>query len=79
MTRRQLRRPLRGGNDEPVYVINDNDFDVRRCNGSRDDQILITITGVSLDGHIKAFAGIVQSVEHNLDRDQGRRWRVTIL
>ena len=61
------------------YVINDNDFDVRRCNGSRDDQILITITGVSLDGHIKAFAGIVQSVEHDLDRDQGRRWRVTIL
>jgi hypothetical protein len=56
-----------------------NDFDVRRCNESRDHQILITITGLTLDGHIKAFTGIVQSVEHDLEHDQGRRWRVTIL
>jgi hypothetical protein len=42
-------------------------------------QMLTSITGLTPDGHIKAFAGIVQSVEHALERDQGRRWRITIL
>ncbi len=60
------------------YISDDNENDVRRCNESRDDQVVITITGLTIDGHIKAFTGIVQSVEHDEVRDQGKRWRVTL-
>ena len=61
------------------YIINDNDFDVRRCNESRDHQMPISIRGLTPDGHIKAFAGIVHAVEHDVERDHGRQWRITIL
>jgi hypothetical protein len=60
------------------YIINDDENDIRRCNASRDDQMVIAITGVAIDGHIKGFTGIVQSVEHDAIRDQGKRWRVTM-
>ena len=60
------------------YISNDDEDDVQKCKGSRDFRTSITITGRTIDGFTKAFTGIVQSVEHDLARAPGARWRVTI-
>ena len=53
--------------------------DVPRCRTSQTSRMPITITGTTEDGAIKAFTGIVQSVEHDEKRPANRRWRVTLL
>jgi hypothetical protein len=60
------------------YVRNDNRDDARKCEDSRDSRLSIAITGLTLDGLIKGFAGVVQSVEHDFWRPRGMRWRVTM-
>jgi hypothetical protein len=60
------------------YIGNDDAADVQKCKESRDSRTSITITGRTIDGFIKAFTGVVQSVEHDLARAPGARWRVTI-
>jgi hypothetical protein len=61
------------------YISNDNDYDVWRCKQSQRDRIPITITGVTVEKHIKQFMGIVESVENDAKLAPGKRWRVTIL
>jgi hypothetical protein len=39
----------------------------------------ITITGLTLEGHVGGFTGVVQSVGHDVMRDKGSRYRITIL
>jgi hypothetical protein len=60
------------------YISNDSEADVQRCNESRDTRLPITITGLTRDGFVKEFRGVVQSVEHYPKRDAGTRFRVTI-
>jgi hypothetical protein len=62
-----------------LYISNDNENDVRRCNESLAGRRPITMTGLNMDGQVTALTGIVQSVEHDAMRDKGRRYRVTIL
>ena len=38
----------------------------------------ITITGLTLEGHVGGFTGVVQSVGHDVMRDRGSRYRITI-
>jgi hypothetical protein len=39
---------------------------------------MITISGTTFGGHIKAFTGIVRSIEDNAKRPPSQRWRVTV-
>ena len=52
--------------------------DLRRCETSLQQRQRITLIGTTAEGKIKAFTGVVQSVELQPDTPQGRRWRVTI-
>jgi hypothetical protein len=52
--------------------------DVLRCQGSSAAGSTITITGTTFGGHIKAFTGIVHSIEDNAKRHPSQRWRVTV-
>jgi hypothetical protein len=62
------------------YISNDSEADVQRCNESRDTRLPITITGLTRDGFVKEFRGVVQSVgtlsgarrRHPLPRDHQR-------
>ena len=60
------------------YISNDDEADVQKCKDSRDSRTSITIIGRTIDGFIKPFTGVVESVEHDLARGPGARWRVTI-
>ena len=60
------------------YISNDDEADVQKCKESRDSRTSTTIIGRTIDGFIKPFTGVVQSVEHDLARAPGTRWRVTI-
>jgi hypothetical protein len=60
------------------YISNDSEVDVQRCKESRDTGRPITIIGLTRDGLLKAFNGVVQSVEHDPKRNPGTRFRVTI-
>jgi hypothetical protein len=52
---------------------------VRRCGESQIHGRAITITGADENGEIKAFSGVVQSIEETRDAPKSRRWRVTIV
>ena len=58
------------------YVSTEDDM--RRCNASRDDRMAITISGTTSEGEIRAFAGVVQSVEDHGEHNLPWRWRVTM-
>ena len=60
------------------YISNDNEKDIRRCHESRDHQDPITVTGLTVDGQIKDFTGIVQTVDLDPERPDGKQWRVII-
>jgi hypothetical protein len=53
--------------------------DVDRCKASLHDQGAITITGLTPNGEVVAFTGVVQAVEERLDIEGAKRWRITIL
>jgi hypothetical protein len=61
------------------YISNDDPSDVQRCNESIASRRPITITGLNMDGQVAAFTGVVQSIEQDAMREQGRHYRVTIL
>ena len=46
------------------YISNDDEADVQKCKESRDSRTSTTIIGRTIDGFIKPFTGVVQSVEH---------------
>jgi hypothetical protein len=75
---RQRLGRSRDGKMTQFYISNDSEADVQRCNESRDTRLPITITGLTRDGFVKEFRGVVQSVEHYPKRDAGTRFRVTI-
>ena len=52
----------------------------KRCHQSRTERASITVSGVdSIDGNVKLYTGVVQSVEdHGEESARSRRWRVTI-
>jgi hypothetical protein len=58
------------------YIGGDNENDIRRCHESRDHPI--TITGLAVDGRIREFTGIVQTIDHDPERRPGKKWRVII-
>jgi hypothetical protein len=60
------------------YISNDFANDVRRCIRSWECQHPLKIYGVSVEGEVKHFTGTVQTVDHDPQRADGRRWRVII-
>jgi len=57
------------------FYIDKENIDVQRCQESMAKSESITIRGLSMDGQIQVFTGIVQAMELELDRG---RYRVTI-
>ena len=61
------------------FYIRDDDADgIRRCTESQLEGTSITISGMTADGQIREYTGVVQSFVHDAKRDPDRRWRVTI-
>ncbi len=52
--------------------------DVQRCRESLVGRFPITITGRTEGGEIKAFTGVVQSVQEQKQNPPGTRWLVTM-
>jgi hypothetical protein len=54
--------------------------DLQRCDESRRFLSRLVISGVTDDGEIKLFEGVVQSIEdYGENAPPGRRWRVTMI
>ena len=61
------------------FYIGDDDADgIRRCTESQLEGTSITISGMTADGQVQDYTGVVQSFVHDAKRDPDRRWRVTI-
>lgn len=57
------------------YTSNEND--IRRCREALKDRMPITVTAV-VGNEIKAFSGVVQSVDEDR-QSKPPRWRVTMI
>ena len=57
-----------------------DEHSAKRCHEARNEKKPITVSGVDvLDGTVKPYTGIVQSVkDHAPSAPQGRRWRVSM-
>ena len=61
------------------FYIGDDDADgIRRCTESQLEGTSITISGMTADGQVQEYTGVVQSFVQDATRDPDRRWRVTI-
>jgi hypothetical protein len=60
------------------YIRDDDEDGIRQCKLSQIDGTTITIAGLSAEGQVKLFTGVVQSLVRDEKRDPDRRWRVTI-
>jgi hypothetical protein len=60
------------------YISDDDQSGVGRCKESQLDGVPITITGLSAEGEVKGYTGIVQSLVRDAKRDPVRRWLVTV-
>jgi hypothetical protein len=58
------------------YISDGNENDIRCCHESRDRPI--TITGLAVDGKMREFTGVVQTIDHDPERPPGKKWRVII-
>ena len=56
----------------------DSEVDLKRCEDALQDQLPITITGTDESGNIRAYTGVVKSVDGDKQRPANRRWRITI-
>ena len=56
----------------------DNEKDLRRCRHSMEAQWPLLITGMTIDGHLKTFRGIVQSIDEDADREDGIHFKITL-
>ena len=59
------------------YIRDDDEEGIRRCTQSQLDGTPITIAGLTAEGHVQHYTGVVQSFVHDAKRDPDRRWRVT--
>ena len=59
-----------------LYI--DNEKDLRRCRHSMETQWPLLITGMTIDGHLKTFRGIVQSIDEDADRKDGIPFKITL-
>jgi len=62
----------------PMQFYVSSEDDVRRCQESRALKLAITISGTADDGKIRAFTGVVQSIDDDKTRTASKRWRVTM-
>jgi hypothetical protein len=61
------------------YISNaEPEVDVKRCRQSKAGRFPIIITGRTEAGEIKAFTGIVQSVEYFRQNPGDMCWRITM-
>ena len=60
------------------YLQDDDEDGIWRCTLSQLDGTAITITGLTAEGEIRSYSGIVQSLVRDVRRDPDRRWRVTL-
>lgn len=61
------------------YIRDDDEDGIWRCTLSQLDGTSITVAGMTAEGQVQLYTGVVQSLVHDLKRDPDRRWRVTIL
>jgi hypothetical protein len=65
--------------DHQFYISLDNEKDFLRCKNSMRTQLPITIVGLTLDGQqFRSFDGVIQSIDDDTQRGQGKRYRVVI-
>jgi hypothetical protein len=60
------------------YISLDKEAEAARCRDSVMFKLPILITGMSIDGRVEAFDGIVQSVDEDKGRGAGKRFKITI-
>jgi hypothetical protein len=63
---------------EQFYIRDDDEDGVRLCTLSQIDGAQITIAGLTAEGQVKLYTGIVQSLVRDERREPDRRWRVTM-
>jgi hypothetical protein len=63
---------------EPFYIRDDDEDGIRLCTLSQIDGAQITIAGLTAEGQVKLYTGIVQSLVCDEQRDPDQRWRVTM-
>jgi hypothetical protein len=56
-----------------------SEHDVRRCKVSFDGQLPITINGSTDGSNVKAFTGVVYSIDEDKSGLPNKRWRVTMI
>jgi hypothetical protein len=61
---------------DQFYIRDDDEDGIRRCELSQIDGTSITIAGLSAEGQVKLYTGVVQSLVRDEQRDPDRRWRV---
>jgi hypothetical protein len=66
------------GRMSQFYIGDDDETSVQRCKYSQLDGTPVTVTGLSAQGEVKEYAGIVQSLVRDGKRDPDRRWQVTM-
>jgi hypothetical protein len=60
------------------FIGKDSEIDVARCRASMHNKTTIIVFGLSPEGRIGPFIGIVQSIDFDSTRQLGKRWRVTM-
>jgi hypothetical protein len=60
------------------YISNDDKNDAQRCRASRDNGQASTFTGLSIDGQVRPFYGIVELVDFEPSRGPGKHYLITI-
>ena len=76
-----IRRPLEPEIPAMKQFWTPDDESAARCHESCAQGTPDTVSGVdTLDNQLKAFTGVVQSVEdHGEQAPRGRRWRITMI
>ena len=60
---------------EQFYIRDDDEDGIRLCKLSQIDGAQIAISGLTAEGQVKLYTGIVQSLVYDEQRDPDRRWR----
>ena len=61
-----------------VFYVGGGGNDIRSCRESLEKRREITIDGLTKDGQVAAFTGIVQSLEYLRHKPPDMCWRVTM-
>jgi hypothetical protein len=69
---------LWGATMSVFYISGDSKFEVERCWTSLGKKEPITVFGLSLEGRVACFSGIVRSIQFDPKREPGAHWRIVM-